>query len=47
MSNIHTGIVVLLLMPAVAAAWFTWREVREVETELAEFEGFNGMHFDN
>lgn len=47
MSIAHTLIVSLLLLPAVAAAWFTWREVREVETELADFEGFDGMHFDN
>ena len=47
MSNVHTLIVALLLLPAVVAAWFTWREVREVEIELSEFEGFQGMHFDH
>ncbi len=47
MSNAQTLIIALLLLPAVAAAWVTWRAVREVETELSEFEGFQGMHFDN
>ena len=46
MSIAHTLIVALLLLPAVATAWSTWREVREVEMELSEFDGFQGMHFD-
>ena len=46
MSNVHILIVAVLLLPAVAATWLIWCEVRDIEMELAEFEGFKGIVFD-
>ena len=45
MTTMHTLIVTLLLLPAMVTACVTWFAIRDAEEELAEFEGFNGLHF--
>lgn len=47
MTTAHTLIVALLLLPASVAAVLTWFAIRDAEIELSEFDGFDGMHFDN
>ena len=45
MTTLHTLIVTLLLLPAMVTACVTWLAIRDAENELAEFDGFDGMHF--
>ena len=45
MTTMHTLIVTLLLLPAMVTACVTWLAIRDVESELAEFDGFDSMHF--
>ena len=46
MRTAHIALVVLVLFPAILTAGLTWLAVRQAEDELAEFDGFEGMHFD-
>ena len=45
MTTFHTFIVTLLLLPAMVTSCVTWLAIRDAESELAEFEDFDGPHF--
>ena len=46
MDTMRIAIVTLLLLPAIVTAAVLWPAVREAERELAQFEGFEGIHFE-
>lgn len=46
MPSISTLLIALILLPAMVAAALTWYAVLSVESELADFEGFEGMHLE-
>ncbi len=46
MPSLSTLLIALILLPAMVAAALTWDAVLSVESDLAELDGFEGMHLE-